>query len=307
MPNNKTNPIAVTAVIILAVIALNYLEVIDVASIFGGAEDDDGDAGITAVTPALSFDCVDIHNPQTSVACTANYKLNNGPVKQDSDGSAVSVAAGDEVEYFINSSGYYGVHGSMTMPTKNIESVGISMLDYDTAPTIQVTNQLGTYGGLRNTAAQPERLAANGQPKPAVEVLSSYKDGIMGATLIVDFAKTNIDDVTSSKGVDGQEPDSLTHNSTVGRATADAFRSFVLGDLNADPAKGTSENFGLTINIDVSSTAYGSANMTLGITDKDWYRDQNGGFSYGYEEPVDNTNQGQAHHTFDTLFYTITA
>lgn len=296
--------VGVIAIVLVVIIAANQTGLIDLGSVIRGGAGAGDDSGVTSSTPQLNFACADLHSPSTSVTCGAWIKINGGLPKYDADASSIDVSVGDEVEYMINSSGYYRETGKFTMPDKNTQTTDVLLVNYDTAPTIQIYNQ---DDGLINTASASEALAANCNDAQTVKVLSSYKDGIKGATFVVDFVRTNVDDITFSLGSDIQEPDSLTHNTSAGRGSADTFRSVLIGDMNTNPEITTSENKEFTFTVDCGSSAYGTANMTVGLIDKDYFIDNKGGFSYGYEEPEANTDAGQSHHIFDKLFYTASS
>ena len=291
------------AVVVIALVAIQAFGIYDLASLIPQAEEDTGtQGGVTSTTPKISFACIDTHSKGTSVTCNAKYKINGNAVQYDADASGIEVSVGDKIEYIINASSYYAEHGTVTMPDKNVETVTVELLNWDTDPSVQVYCQ---DDGLLNAVGTTEALAANAVDTLTIKYFSTYKDGIKGAAFNVDYNRDNIDDITSSLSADISEPDSLTHNSTTGIASNDAFRTFTMGDINANPETSTSQNLEFTISVDVGSSAYGTDNMTYQILDQDWYIDSTGGFAYGAEEPVDNVDQGQKHHSVGTgIIYT---
>lgn len=292
----------VLVVLIVAAVVLLASGKLNLGAIGTPATPDSSTAGVTSQTPLVNFQAADLHNPATSLTPNVWFRVNDGLPQNDADGLSISIAVGQKVEYYVNESSYYGEHGSFVMPNTNVHNVPVKLLNWATAPTIQFINW---DDAALNSLTVTLNLAANGNNPNTVKVFSNYQDGIMGATFVTDYVKTNIDDVTSSLGASVTAPDSLTHNTTAGRGTADTFKSFLIGDLNNDPSKTSQENREFSIAFDVGSTGYGSTNATIGLIDKDWYLDNSGGFSYGYEEPVTNTDVGQANHKFDAIIYTV--
>lgn len=267
----------------------------------GTGSGDTGSGGNLDATQTFSLACADAYNKGTAVTCGMYYKVNNGQVKFDADGS-ISVDTGDVVEGIANATGYYSEYFKTTMPSEKTFDQGIDLYSQDTGASIKVYNE---DDGLLNSATNSEGLPANEIATLKVQLKSSAEKAIKGATLVLDYVGTNVDDVTSTIGNDISEPSSLTHNTTAGRGSADTFASFVIGDFNTDTSVDQSVK-DYYVTVDMGGTAYGLENATVRLMDKDWFVTEQGTFEYGYEND-DKTNVGQAHNVFDTLLYTASS
>ena len=239
----------------------------------------------STTTPSMDFLCRDIDNVGTTVPCTAHYIVNgDGVIQTDDDATNIAFNARDQVEYFVNATGWYGVHGTMTVPCQEEPRMTIKMKDYGTTPTMQFFCEddglLMTADGSSNT----EEVAAADEPTLEFKYYGNTEDYVQDGTFWCEFDKTYFDDVllNGDKGSGSLIP---THFSfSAGETGMDGTAGgWSLGDLHGTSATSAS----LTLDTDDTNDATGF-NISCYIDDKDWYIDEDDGiFAYGASDEND--------------------
>ena len=240
----------------------------------------------STTTPLVDFLCRDIDNTGTSVGCTVHYIANgDGLIQTDADATDVAFNPKDKVEYFVNATGWYGIHATMTIPCEEEPRVSVLMKDYATTPTMQLFCE---DDGLVMTTTVTEEVAAADEPTLEFKYYGNTEDYVQDAKFWCQFDKTYFDDILLN-GDTGSGSLIPTHFSfSAASAGADAGMDGAAGGWSLGDIHGTSAIVGsLTVDTDNDNDATGY-NVSCYMDDQDWFIDEDGGkFGYGSSDESD--------------------
>lgn len=234
-------------------------------------------------SPSLTFNCVDIENKGTSVTCTVHYKRDSGIISTDADGTSVTLNPYEHIEYMVNSTGWYSVHGDYTVPCEPKPTVDVFMKDYATSPVLQFYAE---DDGLVISTTATEKIEAGDAPVIKFIYYGDPEDYVQDSVFFCDTDKTYSDDVTldGSKGDSNLIPDHYVHSSSgaAGQNLLDTTEGgWSLGDIRGT-VTGTKY---LSFDTDDTNAAGGTMNATCYLADQGWYIDEDAGsFEYGADD-----------------------
>lgn len=248
----------------------------------------------TTTTPSVDFLCRDLENKGTSVTCTVHYITTNGDntaIQTDDDGLNLALDAKDHIEYYINSTGWYGIHGTYDVPCKEEPKVTVPMKDWlKGASTIQLFQE---DDGLLVSTTATERVEIGNAPTIKMVYYGGSKDYIQDALFFCEADLTYWDDVlldgqtgTSALAPNNFAPGAATGANPGGVYVNDkTFGAWKLGDITSAPIT-KYVKFDSDDTNDAGSTNL--ANVTCYIEDQDWFIDENKGtFEYGASDEND--------------------
>lgn len=241
----------------------------------------------STTTPSLDFLCRDIENKGTSIICTAHYIVTNGDglIQTDADATNVALNAKDNIEYYINSTGWYGVHGTYTVPCEEEPRLTILMKDYATTPTQQLFAE--DDGLLMSEGTNTEAVAAADQPSLKYIYYANTEDYVQDALLFCQFDKTYYDDVLYDDDA-GDSSLIPRHFSVTAAGGDEAGHDGSAGAWSLGDIKGTKQNIHtLTFDTDDTNDAT-NYNVSCKLDDQDWFINEDKGiFEYGSADEND--------------------
>lgn len=236
-------------------------------------------------------------NKYTTLATggTHRYRLNNAPVKTVSDAGTISVSCGDKVEVLAgngSSTSYFGAVKTFTVPYDEKYPVFNADLVRNGSLTIEVFNDPGsnlitTYSGATNPYNQS--LAAGDVVTLDANLKAQYQRGFPnGGVIVIEWNKTNIDDVIVNFGGDETNVPSIY---TTCYSTDSATKAYTVPAFEND---GGADNKLLgSITIDADDTTQPADELTgpnMTFYPYDYYTDEKAGaaFKLGVEDEDDN-------------------
>ena len=252
------------------------------------------------VTPSLDFLCRDIQNKGTSITCTAHYIRNSdGVIQTDDDGLNIALNKDDSIEYFVNSTGWYGVHGILDMPCDEEPRVTVLMKDDTSSMSLQFFAEDDNL--VMSEGTNTEAVAAADTPSIQFKYSATTEDYVQDGLFFCQYDKTYYDTVlfNDAKGDSSLIPghfvataasgDEIGHDTAVG--------AWKLGDVYGTTAKVATVVFDTDDTND--ATNY---NVSCKIDDMDWYIDEDlGAFKY---DSADENDADVGHGYYNVSFYT---
>lgn len=282
----KMNPLVIGAIVLVAAYALGYINIGGVTTPAAPADDGgDDDECISTTTPNLDVLCRDIENTGTAVTCTMHYIVNgDGVIQTDADATNIALDSKDNIEYYVNATGWYGVHGTYNVPCKEEPRLTILMKDYGVSPTNQFFAE--DDGLLMSSSANSEAVAAGDTPVLEYRYYANVEDYVQDANFFCQFDKTYYDTVlfNGEKGSGRLVPVHFSTGLGLGETGQDSTSGgWSLGDL-----KGTTAQVAfVTFDTDDTNDATGF-NVSCYLEDQDWYINEDAGiFEYGMSDEND--------------------
>lgn len=235
----------------------------------------------STTTPAISFIATEKYNAATTpTGYTVVYKLGTQVgLSQVATSTAISASPGDVIEYLVNATGYYTVHGTMTVPCEEVTQINVEMADFDTSTTFSYFN---SDDNNANSDTNPLDITTSEKGEfVKLTTSTTWEDSVQDAFLYCTYNNTAFEKPTSDLGSHAV-PDFVASAANVKNV------GFDLGTLTVGTGVSTDVE-GMRINLpaedDQNPTL--ASNITCYINDYDWFVGTDGKFKYDYQNDLD--------------------